>query len=299
MKSILSTRQYKYRWPKKPIFWKMSNTLFISVPFTWNLPKLHSMIESIWKKNNKCKIKIGGPATTILPNFFSEIDFVEVGGDIDGVLQRVNPLATKTSLGCIRKCKFCAIGSRNLEGPFIELEKWPDLPILIDNNILATSTKHFDKVIDKLKKHSWADFNAALDLRLLNEYHAKRVAEIQDPLCRLAFDNDGMETLFEKGYNLLRSVGIPNSRIQVYCLTGFNTSPDVIWKRCEWISKFGVWVHPTWFHEIDQLKFNQISEKQSKIGWTRENKTKLFQHFWNHGLNRFGESFSKSKIEIF
>lgn len=297
---ISKERKYRYRWPRKPLFWNEGKTLCASIPFTWNMPKLKDLLKKKWRSDKNIKVIIGGPATKILPNFFEDLDFVKVEHTRDGVLQKINPMATKSSLSCIRACPFCAIGSLKIEGEkFVELNDWPDLPILIDNNILATSTVHFDKVIDRLKKHKWADFNSALDLRLLNEYHAERISEINDPLCRLAVDNPGMKELFDKGYNLLRSKGIPNNRMQVYCLTGFKTSPDEIWERCEWLAKYKVWVHPTWYHELDQLKYNIISDRQTKLGWDKVNKTHLFQHFWNQGLNRFAESFNNSMHNVY
>ena len=69
------------------------------------------------------------------------------------------------------------------------MEDWPDLPVLCDNNLLAAPLSHFDKVIDRLIRHGWCDFNQGVDARLLTDYHARRIAEIKQPQVRLAFDH--------------------------------------------------------------------------------------------------------------
>jgi len=150
-------------WPKKAFYWIKDRILHVSIPFAWELPKVRQCFQQrsmFWDH-----ALVGGPAVELIPDYFADFDFVSIGHEMPGMLQKINPLATKTTIGCINRCRFCAVPK--IEGKFKELDDWPDLPIICDNNLLASSQPHFDRVIDRLKKHEWADFNQGLDARLL------------------------------------------------------------------------------------------------------------------------------------
>ena len=173
------------RWPKTRTAWIENRVLHVSIPFTWDLPKVRAELKQrsmLWDT-----AVVGGPAIYLMPDFFQDMQHVFIGYDATGTLQRINPMATKTTIGCTRKCGFCAVPA--IEGPFRELDNWPDRPIITDNNLLASSESHFDKVIDQLLLWGWADFNQGLDIRLLTDYHAIRIAEIRKPMVRLALDD--------------------------------------------------------------------------------------------------------------
>jgi len=142
--------------PKGPTAWIGNNgTAYYSVPFTWNLPTLKKVFLNVDLYVDR--IVVGGPAVRLMPRFFDDVPGVTVDlGDCPGVMQKVHHLATKTSTGCIRKCGFCAV--TKIEGELKELDDWPDLPIITDNNLLATSEKHFDRVMDRLEKHGGSRF---------------------------------------------------------------------------------------------------------------------------------------------
>ena len=87
------------------------------------------------------RVRIGGPAVDLMPRYLEGCG-AEIGGDYPGVLQRFNHLATRTSLGCPRKCNFCAVPkvaaarARELSGkPVMPLPDWPDLPVIADDNL--------------------------------------------------------------------------------------------------------------------------------------------------------------------
>lgn len=271
-------------WPKGPVKWVKDRTLFVSIPFTWNLPELKSEFEAgalFWDE-----IVIGGPGAYLLLNYFSHMNHVRIGfPHSPGILQRVNPLATKTTSGCIRNCKFCAV--RRIEGHFQELENWPDLPIICDNNLLACSIEHFDRVIDRLKGHIGVDFNQGLDCRLLTDYHAKRIAEIKGIAkrgLRLALDNMTYARPWAEAIERLLSAGIAKRKISSYALIGFDSGPDEAWERCQYIESLGVRVLPMWFHELDALEKNQTTDKQQALGWTEEDRKKIMQWFYHYRI---------------
>jgi hypothetical protein len=269
-----------FSWPKKSTEWIDQRTLFVSIPFTWLLPDLYSVFQT--RSFLYDKIIIGGPGIELIPNFFNDLTHVEVRHSMPGVLQKINLFATRTTIGCPRKCKFCGIGKGLIEAEYKELKEWPDLPVLMDNNLLASSEKHFDKVMERLKKHSWCDFNQGIDVRLLNPYHAKRLAELHNPVIRLALDSMKQSKKWERAFELLRKAGIAKSKISSYCLIGFNDKPDEAWKRCDFVESFKIKAYPMWYHALDQLRLNIVTEKQKKLGWSEEKRKQIMGYYYKH-----------------
>lgn len=265
-------------WPKRPVYWIENMVLHISIPFTWDLPQVARRFQAksaLWDS-----ALVGGPAVRLMPNYFNGLDFVRVGHTIEGVMQRVNPLATKTSIGCIRHCPFCAVPE--IEGRLTEFDDWPDLPIICDNNLLACSKGHFDKVIDRLKVHGWADFNQGLDARRLTYYHAERIAEIKRPMVRLALDSFETADIWERSVETLSVAGVAKSNIRSYALIGFDSGPDEAWQRCWFVEGHGVKVLPMWFHALDAMKYNRVTEQQRALGWTDRERKRIMQWFYQH-----------------
>ena len=254
------------KFPGGPTYWEVNGILHISIPFTWNLPEVKTRLKRGFMMHSK--VIVGGPAICIMPTYFNDIDFIEVGTTMPGVLQRVNPMATRTTTGCIRRCKFCAIGSGMIEpGGLVELQDWPNLPIICDNNLLACTPKHFDKVIDRLVTLKNVDFNQGLDSRLLTEYHARRLKEIKKPIIRLALDSMAYVNKWLTALDLLLFAKIPKSSIRSYAIIALDSGPEEAWKRCEFIESKGVLALPMWFHELDCLQSPIITTKQKELGW--------------------------------
>lgn len=269
----------KAEWPRGPTKWIVDDILHISIPFTWNLADVKYELRQqslFWEK-----AIVGGPAVALYPDYFNDLSHVQVQKNYPGVLQRVNPLATKTTTGCVRKCKFCAVPK--IEGKFRELDSWKNLPIICDNNLLAASMQHFHRVIDRLlDMWDWADFNQGLDIRLLNYKHAKRLAEIKKPVIRLALDSemDMKKWLFK--YEILREAGIAKSKIRSYALIAFDTGPSEAWDRCEWIESHGVMALPMWFHPLNSMKQNWVTPAQRKLGWTKKRQREIMGYYYKH-----------------
>ena len=61
-------------WIKEPIRWEKNGCLFISIPFTWCLPKVKKSLSGFrfYKK-----VYVGGTAVDLMPDYFSNLDFVE------------------------------------------------------------------------------------------------------------------------------------------------------------------------------------------------------------------------------
>ena len=274
--------KFPRHWPGGPMEWLEGRTLYVSIPFTWDLPEVRYELNAsslLWDR-----AVVGGPAVRLMPGYFDILKpYVTEGGDLPGVLQRVNPMATRTTLGCSRRCPFCAV--RQIEGRLVELGDWPDLPILVDNNLLATSSGHFDRVMDRLERWEGVDFNQGIDSRLLTPTHAHRIGRLPRPYTvRLALDHDGYRDAWEQAYVLLRRAGVPNRFIRSYCLIGWKDTPTEAWKRCEWVEAHGAMPLPMWFHELTTMQRNVVTEAQEQLGWSGEERKRIMRWFyWRNG----------------
>lgn len=249
-------------WPKKPYRWIIDRTLYISVPFTWNMPDVRGDI--LQGGFGWDRAIVGGPAVKLMPDYLKDI--AEVWDEYPGVLQEINPQATRSTLGCPNGCGFCGVSK--IEGPFRELDDWPDRPIYCDSNILASSRKHFDKVIDRLKHHPFSDFNQGLDARLLTEYHAGRLAELRNPLIRLAWDSMSTEKDFLHADRKLILAGIPKDRIRCFVLIGYSTTPEQALYQFNTLRDLGMKANPMRYEPLDSLA--RGSHIDGNLGWTQE-----------------------------
>lgn len=272
-------------WPKGPTAWIEDRHLFVSVPFTWNLYDVRTTVSQasmFWDHAT-----IGGPAVKLSRGFsepFSWPDGVTVDyGDMPGVLQRVNPLATRTSVGCPRSCEYCGVSQ--IEPDFAELFGWEMVPIICDNNFLACSKSHRVAVYNSLDGIGSADvpidFNQGLDARLLTDWDAGRLRELKAK-CRLACDTWAELPVVSTAVKMLRNATVPLKSIFVYALTGWIDSPSTAWERCREIDSWGVYCCPMWFHELDAMKWNEVTKKQEALGWDEEKRKHIMGYFWQH-----------------
>jgi hypothetical protein len=274
----------KHNWQQGILTWEDADALCISVVFTWHLPTARKYAEAMRHR----KVRIGGPAVALMPQFLFGCG-AEVGGSYPGVLQKFNPLATRTSVGCIRMCEFCSVPI--IEGaPTLaqfgrrqaELADWPDLPVIADNNLIANSVAHFDRVCDRLEKKDWCDFNQGTDARLLTDHHAERIARLKHPVVRLALDAMSYADKWEGALERLLRAGVRKHSIRTYVLMAWGTTPDESWKVCEFVEGHGIKPLPQWFHELDALEHNIVTEKQAALGWTDYERRRLMQWFYQH-----------------
>lgn len=266
----------KPAWPRKPVRWTEGRTLYVSIPFTWNLPQIRVELMAgslIWDQ-----VVVGGPAPMLMPHILQGIPGVTFRESMPGVLQRVNPRATKTTLGCPRRCGFC--GVRTIEPEYVELEDWPDLPEITDSNLLAASESHFDRVMDRLEKWQGVDFNQGLDARLLTDHHVERLARLKRPMIRLAIDSMAVADTWADAVRRLRAAKVPIKSIRCLAVVGFNDTPDEANSRLQFVRDHGIEPSPTWYHPLDALEWNGVTDRQRELGWSQEERKRLFQWWY-------------------
>lgn len=247
-----------YNWRKGIAQWVIKDTLYLSVVFTWDIPKAERIAAA-----SKKKAVIGGPAAKLLGMEYKELPY--------SPLAYHNPLATFTSRGCPNRCGFCAVPT--IEGDLRELVDWEPCPIICDNNLLACSRKHFDRVVDRLKAMPFVDFNQGLEAELFTDYHASRMAELRSVKVRFAFDHVNDETVVMDAIGRARNHGLKD--IGVYVLIGFKDTPDDAKYRLELIKSAGLSPNPMRFQPLDAVKKNSYVGKN----WTEVQLANMMKYY--------------------
>ncbi len=258
-------------WLKRPAEWCENDTTYLSVAFTWDLPQAFE--RAVWLRQMDQSVIAGGPAVKLMPEYLADVTDMPLG-DQPLALEHHNPLATFTSRGCIRHCSFCAVP--RIEGDLRELDDWPIRPIVCDNNLLACSVAHFDKVVDRLKPLQGVDFNQGLDARLLTDHHASRLAEL-DCTVRLAFDHVRTEGQFMAAYEKLRRAGITKHRTRVYVLVGYQDTPEDALYRLRLVANLGIDPNPMRYNPLDAL----TRDRYVGPGWTDRELTRFVRYWAN------------------
>lgn len=277
MTNYFQNRRKTNGWQGGMVEWTEDQTAYLSIVFSWQLPVAYQ--RAVWWRAMGYEVEAGGPAVSFNPGYM--VDVARIGGEANA-LPRHNPNAAFTTRGCVRRCTFCTVPK--IETDFIELGEWEwePKPIICDNNFLASSPVHFDRVVDLLKPLKEVDFNQGLDARLLTKYQAERLAEL-DLLCvRLAWDNVRIEKHFIKAFELLRAAGFPKKAVRSYVLIGYNDTPEDSLYRLETIRKLGATPYPMRYQPLDALKRNNYVAP----AWT-DRELKRFVRYWSN-LNRLG-----------
>lgn len=128
----------------------------------------------------------------------------------------------------------------------------------------------------------WCDFNQGVDPRILNEHHAERIGRLKRATVRLALDHPSLFDMWDKSFELLLRFGTPKSRIKSYVLCAWKWGVETAWKVCEFVESHGVKALPQWFHELDTLEHNIVTDKQTTLGWNDYERRRLMQWYYQH-----------------
>jgi hypothetical protein len=257
-------------WGKSIVHWREEDSVYVSVAFTWHLPLAYRLCE--WNKNAGLDVVAGGPAVDLMPRYLADV--ATCGGEVHPApLRRHNPDATFTTRGCIRRCEFCAVPK--IEGDFRELKDWIPAPIICDNNLLASSRKHFDNVIDRLKSFKGVDFNQGLDARLLKSYHIDRLKDLNLPILRFAWDYTPLEAIVMDAIDCILKAGFPKRRVHCYVLFGYKDTPGDALYRANTIKAKGIKPFLQRYQPLDALKRDSFIAP----GWTGQEMSR-FQRYW-------------------
>lgn len=237
-----------YKWLKDIAQWTVKDTLYLSVVFTWDLPRAREIAQA-----SKKRVVAGGPAVMLMPDYLADVAKVQ-GSTKFPALAYHNPMATFTTRGCPNLCPFCAVPS--IEGSLVELKRWEIKPLVCDNNLLAASDEHIYRVIDSLKVLPFVDFNQGLDARLFARRYAEKIAELPNVKVRFAFDYSGIQGDLDDAVETCRQYGVND--IGVYVLVGHESSPDEDFYRLEHVrGVLGIRPNPMRYQPLYALKKNE------------------------------------------
>lgn len=258
-------------WSRGIVFKNRNDAVYISIPFTWNLPKAYSMC--VFYKSLGYRVFAGGTAVALMPDYLKNVSDV-YDAEKPSCLHWHNPNATRTSTGCINRCKFCAV--KIIEGDLKELSTWEPKPIVCDNNLLACSRSHFNKAVDSLKNVNGIDFNQGLDCRLINEHHLSRFQELDIKYLRFSWDNISEEKHVKDAIKKCLDAGYPKIKIRIYVLVNFDDTPEEATYKITTLKSMGITSFPMRFQPLNTLKINSYVSDQ----WDK-NELKRFIRYWS------------------
>ena len=174
--------------------------IHISVAFTWDLEKANWLKEQ-WEMI--APVKMGGPAINGEP----------INGFKAGVYLRKG--VTITSRGCPNQCPWCLV-SPNL----IELDDIQEGNIIQDNNILACSSPHLNKVFDMLSHQSHINFSGGLESARITDKIVERLRTLRIYQLWLSYDHDAAEVSLKRAIEEL-SRYFRRDQLRCYVLIGF------------------------------------------------------------------------------
>ena len=223
----------------------------ISVTFTWDYPTAVQMAKS-WAAVYS-DVRVGGPACGDWGGEFSPGLFLRDGAVI-------------TSRGCPRKCKHCFVPGR--EGKIRELEILDGWDVL-DNNLLACSPEHVERVFEMLRRQSERiRLTGGLDACLFNERHVELLKSIHIQTVFFAYDAAGIEPHLCRVVEMLG--WIPEKRRRCYVLIGYpGDSLSDADRRLRWVYNIGFLPYPMVYRDDSAMsQAEAIDRKWVELkGW--------------------------------
>lgn len=263
---------YSGRWA--PIMVAEAQKIYFSIIFTWDIPELIRQVNLVldWGM----QVEIGGPAATFMSKYIEAHTGIRPHRGLDARFEYEygNYEITFTSRGCPHGCSFC--GVKKVEPVPVVYDLFPDAPVIADNNILATSMAHQERVVDHFRELLWLmDFNSGFDVRFFDESHFKLYSQLRLKCWRFAFDNMAVEGDVRRVGEFMRAQGLDRHKVTFYVLIGFpgQTLEDCL-HRLNTVIELGHNPYPMRFWPL-----NSLDRKYVAPGWTEELLVNLTQYY--------------------
>ncbi len=256
--------------------WTEGDTAFISVAFSYDLPKAYQ--RAIWFKSQGFKVRAGGPGmfAPSLRKYLSGV--AELGGEVDALIHH-NPDATIASRGCPVGCYFCIVPK--MEGlEFTLLPEFTPRPILCDNNLSALPVDYQNFIIEKYQKSGvpLLDANSGFEPITFDEGTYRRWKVINKGAWRFAYDETKEGNDVHRVAKILKDE--PASSKRVYVLIG-NEPFEACYRRIMQVIEWGCEPHVQPLIALNSLERKPIV----RLDWT-EKKLKDLARWSNRWLWR-------------
>lgn len=176
----------------------------IVVVFTWDIER-GKQLQQAWQDVTDKPVRIGGPA----------FDDPCTGEFVLG--RYVKNGVIFTSRGCPNSCKFCLVPRR--EGKIRECEI-KEGNIIQDNNFLACSKEHRQKVYDMLKTQRQISFRGGLEPSRLTDWDIEEMRGLKISDVWLACDTKNSIKNLQLACDRLHQAGFNQNKIRCYVLIG-------------------------------------------------------------------------------
>jgi len=250
------------RW--EPLF-NHYDKYYFSVIFTWDIPAMIRAVNLVrsWGK----EVEIGGPAATFMHKYIHTQTGIEPQSGLDARFEFIpgQYQLTFTSRGCPHQCPFC--GVKRVEPRAVEYDTFSLAPMIGDNNILATSRKHQEMVVNKLVNFGReVDINSGFDVRFFKREQLVLYSRLRLSMWRFAFDTLDVWADVWRVAKMMRDKGLDRHHVMFYCLIGFpGTRPEEAFFRLNTIIELGMNPYP-----MRYIPLNSLSHKYVAPGWTED-----------------------------
>lgn len=224
----------------------------ISCAFTWDIPESERLYRA-WSAYYP-DVDLGGPAFGNRGETFEPGVFVKQG-------------ITFTSRGCTKECDWCFVSKR--EGWIRELpikDGWD----VADNNLLACSRPHVEKVFEMLARQPEPiKISGGLDAEMIQQWHIDRLKTIRLKYAWFACDYFGAIKNIERAADLMSDFSREKKRC--YVLIGFNgETPIQAEKRLEAVYKLD-FLPMAMLYQSEETKKQRWSQDWLKLRriWSR------------------------------
>jgi hypothetical protein len=233
--------------------------IYVTSLFTWAWKPVHDAVRHYKGLYPDVPVLLGGIYASLLPDHAKQsgADLVHVG--IFEPAENFKPdyrlvptwksSVMFASRGCVRKCGFCSVPK--LEGQLSHLKpsvkslirKGHKKVIFFDNNILAA--ENWRELFDELAELKVeVDFNQGMDARCVTDEVAERLARLNMPMIRLAYDYVGIKNSVEVAIKILKSHKISGRRMIFYVLHNYVDSPEDFFHKVRDLLNWGVLAYP-------------------------------------------------------